>query len=185
MDPVTQLYLSTQSETVLCLRPYHVENTGSRPITEVKQHRAWLVLRWVTAWEHHVLQTFFLNMIRYGQRLCSKKYPQKQQLSKGLLFIVQKGTQKSIPFKTTNYACGIYIEQVLIICVHFSSRDLFLSRVVRCYFQKGQSFFNLVFSIVTLIIKQTNRITSKCLFRPMHCYIIDVLLVMSSQHRFP
>ena len=98
---------------------------------------------------------------------------------------MQKGTQKSIPFKTTNYACGIYIEQVLIICVHFSSRDLFLSRVVRCYFQKGQSFFNLVFSIVTLIIKQTNRITSKCLFRPMHCYIIDVLLVMSSQHRFP
>ncbi|RUS68532.1 hypothetical protein EGW08_023707, partial [Elysia chlorotica] len=38
-----------------CLRPYHVENTGSRPITEVKQRRAWLVLRWVTAWEHHVL----------------------------------------------------------------------------------------------------------------------------------
>ena len=36
-------------------RPYHVENTGSRPITEVKQRRAWLVLRWVTAWEHHVL----------------------------------------------------------------------------------------------------------------------------------
>jgi hypothetical protein len=27
-------------------RPYHhVENTGSRPITEDKQHRAWLVLR--------------------------------------------------------------------------------------------------------------------------------------------
>ena len=42
-----------------CVRPYHVENTGSRPITEVKQRRAWLVLRWVTAWEHHVLYTFF------------------------------------------------------------------------------------------------------------------------------
>jgi hypothetical protein len=41
--------------TNLCLRPYHVENTGSRPITEVKQRRACLVLRWVTAWEHHVL----------------------------------------------------------------------------------------------------------------------------------
>jgi hypothetical protein len=35
-------------------RLYHVENTGSRPITEVKQHRAWSVLGWVTAWEHHV-----------------------------------------------------------------------------------------------------------------------------------
>ena len=39
----------------LCLRPYHVECTGSRPITEVKQRRAWLVLGWVTAWELQVL----------------------------------------------------------------------------------------------------------------------------------
>ena len=36
-------------------RPYHVERTSSRPITEVKQHWAWLVLGWVTAWEHQVL----------------------------------------------------------------------------------------------------------------------------------
>ena len=38
----------------LRLRPYHVESTGSRPITEVKQRRAWLVLGWVTAWEYQV-----------------------------------------------------------------------------------------------------------------------------------
>ena len=38
-----------------CLRPYHVENTSSRPITEVKQRRARLVLGWVTAWEYRVL----------------------------------------------------------------------------------------------------------------------------------
>ena len=38
-----------------CLRPYHVENTGSRPITEVKPGRAGLVLGWVTAWEYPVL----------------------------------------------------------------------------------------------------------------------------------
>ena len=38
-----------------CLRPYHVENTGSRPITEVKQRRAWLVRGWVTASEYHLL----------------------------------------------------------------------------------------------------------------------------------
>ena len=25
-------------ESLTCLRPYHVENTSSRPITEVKQH---------------------------------------------------------------------------------------------------------------------------------------------------
>ena len=39
-------------------RPYHVEYTGSRPITEVKQHRARIVLGWVTAWEHRVLLSF-------------------------------------------------------------------------------------------------------------------------------
>ena len=36
-------------------RPYHVEHTSSRPITEVKQRRARLVLGWVTAWEYRVL----------------------------------------------------------------------------------------------------------------------------------
>ncbi|CAF1510566.1 unnamed protein product [Adineta ricciae] len=35
-------------------RPYHVEYTSSRPITEVKQRRARLVLGWVTAWEYRV-----------------------------------------------------------------------------------------------------------------------------------
>ena len=39
----------------LCLRPYHVESTSSRPITEVKQHRVVLVLGWVTAWEYTML----------------------------------------------------------------------------------------------------------------------------------
>ena len=41
-------------------RPYHAEYTGSRPITEVKQHRAWSVLGWVTAWEHQVLLASFI-----------------------------------------------------------------------------------------------------------------------------
>ena len=38
--------------SVVCffLRPYHAENTDSHPITEVKQHQAWSVLGWVTAW---------------------------------------------------------------------------------------------------------------------------------------
>jgi len=44
-----------QDKTIfICQRPYHVENTSSRPITEVKQHRAQLVLGWVTAWERCV-----------------------------------------------------------------------------------------------------------------------------------
>ena len=46
---------------IIYQRPYHVENTGSRPITEVKQHWAWLVLGWVTAWEHHVLLVLFFS----------------------------------------------------------------------------------------------------------------------------
>ena len=39
---------------VECVGPYHVESTSSRPITEVKQHWAALVLGWVTAWEYAV-----------------------------------------------------------------------------------------------------------------------------------
>ena len=50
----------SKSRKVPCIRPYHVENTSSRPITEVKQHWAALVLGWVTAWEYAVLYTFFL-----------------------------------------------------------------------------------------------------------------------------
>ena len=41
-----------------CQRPYHVEHTSSRPITEVKQHWARIVLRWETAWELLVLLAF-------------------------------------------------------------------------------------------------------------------------------
>ena len=40
-------------------RPHHVESTGSRPITEVKQRRAQLVLGCLTAWEHRVLLAYF------------------------------------------------------------------------------------------------------------------------------
>ena len=41
-------------------RSYHVKNTSSRPITEVKQHWARLVLGWETAWEHWVLLSLLL-----------------------------------------------------------------------------------------------------------------------------
>ena len=49
-----------QNKLIPYQRPYHIENTGSPPITKVKQHWAWLLLGWVTAWEHHVLlETFY------------------------------------------------------------------------------------------------------------------------------
>ena len=46
------------NNTLVRQRPYHVECTASRPISEVKQRWAWLVLGWVTAWEHQVLLAF-------------------------------------------------------------------------------------------------------------------------------
>ena len=39
-------------------RPYHVESTGSRPITAVKQRWARSVLAWVTGWEYRVSPAF-------------------------------------------------------------------------------------------------------------------------------
>ena len=55
------VFLSRQFVRInICLRPYHVENTSSRLITEVKQHWALWVLGWVTAWEHRVLKTLLL-----------------------------------------------------------------------------------------------------------------------------
>ena len=41
------------------MRPYNMESTSSRLITEVKPHLARLVLGWVTAWVYLVLQTLF------------------------------------------------------------------------------------------------------------------------------
>ena len=53
------LFISSRNKLVFAkryrLRPYHVERTPSRPIWEVKQRRARLVLGWVTAWEYRVL----------------------------------------------------------------------------------------------------------------------------------
>ena len=47
-----------------CLRPYLVEYTSSRPITEVKQPRARLVLGWVTA-----ASFYFLSFFNFGNSL--------------------------------------------------------------------------------------------------------------------
>ena len=49
--------------SILWQRPYHVEPTSSRLITEVKQRWAWLVLGWVTAWEHQVLLSNFSSFL--------------------------------------------------------------------------------------------------------------------------
>ena len=53
------LILSEASAPISRQRPYHIEYTSSRPITEIKQCWARLVLGWVTAWEHWVLLALF------------------------------------------------------------------------------------------------------------------------------
>ena len=63
--PLIRLYVPYIS-SACCQRPYHVKSTGSRPITEVKQRRARLVLGWVTAWEHRVLLASFLELFFWG-----------------------------------------------------------------------------------------------------------------------
>ena len=54
--------LYARSRSVYMQRPYRVDSTGSRPITEVKRRRARPVLGWVTALEARVplLYFFFL-----------------------------------------------------------------------------------------------------------------------------
>ena len=47
--------INTEPQTLTFVYGISRENTGSRPITEVKQRRARLVLGWVTAWEYRVL----------------------------------------------------------------------------------------------------------------------------------
>lgn len=56
-------------------RSYQRKRTSSRPITEVKCVRAWIVLGWVTAWEHRVLLSFLsyffgLRQNFFGTFLC-------------------------------------------------------------------------------------------------------------------
>ena len=60
-------YMYLTESSIFRQRPYHAEYTGSRPITEVKQRRAWSVLGWVTAWEHQVLlASFFFFKVNSG-----------------------------------------------------------------------------------------------------------------------
>ena len=48
-----------------CWWPYHVECTGSLPTSEVKRHRARLVLGWGTAWED--LRVLPASLTQQGQ----------------------------------------------------------------------------------------------------------------------
>ena len=55
-------------------RPYHDDSTASRLLSEVKHHRAWLVLRWGTTLESQVL-FFLLRLPILGHLRCRFEYP--------------------------------------------------------------------------------------------------------------
>ena len=51
------------------LRPYHVENNGSRQISEIKLRKACLVLAWETAWEQQCCRLFFSLLFCLGSMI--------------------------------------------------------------------------------------------------------------------
>ena len=68
---------SRPANAAACIRlgPYHAEHTPSRPIWEVKQRRARLVLAWVTGWESRVPKPFvFLLLLSTCSRLLSRHF---------------------------------------------------------------------------------------------------------------
>ena len=76
------MFKQLQCNPTKCLRPYHVESTNSRLITEVKQHWEGLVLGWVTAWEYLVLQTFLTPCRLFFVHLAS---PSPASVSQGII----------------------------------------------------------------------------------------------------
>ena len=66
-------------------RPYHDDNTASRLLSEVKHHRARLVLRWGTTLESRVLFFFYkFSFLRISKYLCMNwKYLVQQECEVG------------------------------------------------------------------------------------------------------
>ena len=83
----------------LRIRPYSVECTRSRSISEVKQLQAGLVLGWVTAWEYPVPYPFafwsgFVYLDRQINRISPKKWADRL-FCKFRHFLATKNDQKS------------------------------------------------------------------------------------------
>ena len=70
----------------ICWRPYHVECTGSLLTSEVKRHRARLVLGWGTAWENFkVLSALWLAVLETSPDCCCLRAPGGSGLPPGLV----------------------------------------------------------------------------------------------------
>ena len=76
-------YLSLNFHPTFRQRPYHVEHTSSRSITEVKQRWAWLVLGWETAWEHQVLLSLFWYLGTLAKKVMAKSFVHRPGIEPG------------------------------------------------------------------------------------------------------
>ena len=127
-------------------RPYHVEHTGSRPITEVKQRRARSVLGWVTAWEHRVPLAFCCIFFCFNILYCNIIYLILQHviidkrhvwtvrtlhhsLFKSYLII---RTLQDFSIDRNSYLQAIYLHKIL--------KPLFFSHTFLCKFNKKYYF---------------------------------------------
>ena len=106
-------------------RPYHAEYIGSRPITEIKQRRARLVLRWGTAWEHRVLlasSNFFWNIFAYMFPIFAFLSQHTRERWHYFLEIKQK--------QTINYSNATFLKSTFRnICVAFANSGKLLINV--------------------------------------------------------
>ena len=86
-------YKTNSKHLIDCQRPYHAENTGSRLISEVKQHRAGLVLLWVTEWESPVSLAPFLPLFAHSvdsQYVCFYYYVHILPLNNIIIYLCDK-----------------------------------------------------------------------------------------------
>ena len=108
-------------------RPYHVEYTSSRPITEVKQHWAWLVLGWVTAWEPQVLLPFLFSV-----RIYNKCIIEQHMLYEALILLKAKGVVNPSYFIWSNQVTRRHEPEVCLLSWNDSWR---FTRIFRAKFK--------------------------------------------------
>ena len=121
-----------------CRRPYHVESTGSRPITAVKQRWARSVLAWVTGWEYRVSPAFNNQTThnphpqppppQHTDTFYFYLKPQQQQQQQPIILLLILPLQlPSIPPTKTTYTTIIHIVPIHInslLCPHTISQTL-------------------------------------------------------------
>ena len=84
------------------IRPYSVECTRSRSISEVKQLQAGLVLGWVTAWEYPVPYPFFVNFCFVFHRKFWQFYRSSADRARTILTMLKKQSSPQTQLNVAN-----------------------------------------------------------------------------------